>query len=80
MSVVAPAFDLSAPLPNATTPGMTTKFIQNKSLSIQVRSRSNSPGQDDMGLISHCLSEKEIAILPSEGAEAAIRKRRRTRA
>jgi hypothetical protein len=80
MSVVAPSLDLTAQLPNAITHGMVTKFIQNKSLSIQVRSRSNSPSQDDMDMIPHRFPEKEIANLSSKGADTNTRKRRRARA
>ena len=84
MSVVAPAHDISAPLPNAIAQGFATNFLQKKTLSIQVRSRSNSPSQEDAAAIPHVLPHTEIAQFPrelsSEGAEAANRKRRRARA
>jgi hypothetical protein len=80
MSVVAPAHDISAPSPNAIAQGFATNFLQKKTLSIQVRSRSNSPSQEDTETIPHVLPHTEIAKLSSEGAEAANRKRRRARA
>jgi hypothetical protein len=80
MSVVAPAHDISALLPNAIAQGLATNFLQKKTLSVQVRSRSNSPSQHDTETLPHVLPQTEITILSSEGAEPANRKRRRARA
>ena len=75
MAVVAPALEMSADKPNVTAQTMAANAVKKKSLSIQVRSRSQSP--DHEGAVLERLPEQTSAKQSAEGAQASTRKRRR---
>jgi hypothetical protein len=75
MAVVSPALETSADKPSLIVQASAVNAIKKKGLSIQVRSRSQSPDLDS--ILTLQFPEQKIAKVSAEGEQAVARKRRR---